>query len=94
VETRHNTQYLEEALRQISERAGLPVLRAQTNAMEQRARAIGSRRLATAGAIAIAALGIGLGVYLARMRGTGIIGAANPLALSREFYASASVKMR
>jgi hypothetical protein len=61
---RHNTELLEKALEHVVRRASIPTLRAEAAAREKAARAIGFRRLATGAAIALAAAGIGLGVYL------------------------------
>ena len=62
---RHNTELLEKAIEHVVRRASIPTLRAEAAAREKAARAIGFRRLATGAAIALAAAGIGLGLYFA-----------------------------
>jgi hypothetical protein len=64
VQVRHNTQLLEQAVDLLVKRSAIPTLEAQAAAQDRIARATGFRRLATGGAIAIAAIGIGIGVSL------------------------------
>ena len=61
---RHNTELLEKAVDLAVKRAAIPTLQAEAAAQQTMARATGLRRLATGGAIALAAVGIGLGVML------------------------------
>jgi hypothetical protein len=61
---RHNTELLEKAVDLAVKRAAIPTLQAEAAAQQTMARAAGMRRLATGGAIAVAAVGIGLGVML------------------------------
>ena len=61
---RHNTELLEKAVDLAVKRAAIPTLQAEAAAQRTMARATGLRRLATGGAIALAAVGIGLGVML------------------------------
>ncbi|WP_131922173.1 PAN/Apple domain-containing protein [Aminobacter aminovorans] len=64
MQVRHNTQLLEQAVNLLVKRSAIPTLEAQAAAQDRIARATGFRRLATGGAIAIAAIGIGIGVSL------------------------------
>lgn len=66
---RHNTAYLEEAVRQIVRRSELPIIQAEAEAARLSARSSSLRRLATAAAIAIIAIGLGLGFYLMNLKG-------------------------
>ena len=50
------------------QRAAIPSKQAEAEAAERRARAVARRRLATGGAIALAAVGIGLGIWLGLWR--------------------------
>ena len=61
---RHNTELLEKAVDLAVKRAAIPTLQAEAAAQRTMTRATGLRRLATGGAIALAAVGIGLGVML------------------------------
>ncbi len=63
-EVRHNTALLEQAVALVVQRASIPIRRAEAEAAERLARAAARRRLATGAAIALAAIGIGLGIYL------------------------------
>jgi hypothetical protein len=65
VEIRHNTSLLEEAIAHIVRRATIPTLKAEAEALNKKSRAQAHRRLATGAAIALAAIGIGFGVYFA-----------------------------
>jgi hypothetical protein len=62
VEVRHNTTLLEQAIALVVQRASIPTRQAEADAAEKLARAVARRRLATGAAIAMAAIGIGLGV--------------------------------
>ena len=64
MEVRHNTTLLEQAVEHVVRRAAIPVIKAEADALHRKSRATSTRRLATGGAIAIAAVGIGLGAYL------------------------------
>jgi len=66
MEVRHNTKLLEEAIALVVERAEIPIRQAVAAAAAIQARAIARRRLATGAAIGIAAVGIGLAVWLVR----------------------------
>jgi hypothetical protein len=68
MEIRHNTALLEQALELVVQRAAIPSKQAEAEAAERRARAVARRRLATGGAIALAAVGIGLGIWLGLWR--------------------------
>ncbi|ESW76763.1 MULTISPECIES: PAN domain-containing protein [unclassified Mesorhizobium] len=61
---RHNTTLLEQAVDLAVKRSAIPTLQAQAAAQEKTARATAFRRMATGGAIAVAAVGIGLGINL------------------------------
>ncbi|ESW90265.1 PAN domain-containing protein [Mesorhizobium sp. C280B] len=61
---RHNTTLLEQAVDLAVKRSAIPTLQAQAAAQEKTARATAFRRMATGGAIAVAAVGIGLGIKL------------------------------
>ncbi|MER9578585.1 PAN domain-containing protein [Mesorhizobium sp. M0027] len=61
---RHNTTLLEQAVDLAVKRSAIPTLQAQAAAQEKTARATAIRRMATGGAIAVAAVGIGLGIKL------------------------------
>ena len=61
---RHNTTLLEQAVDLAVKRSAIPTLQAQAAAQEKTARATAFRRMATGGAIAVAAIGIGLGIKL------------------------------
>lgn len=65
MEVRHNTSLLEKAVEHSVHNASIPSRKAEAAAQQVEARAHGFRRLATGGAIAIAAVGIGFGVWLA-----------------------------
>jgi hypothetical protein len=65
METRHNTTLLEKAIGLVVEQAAIPTRKAEADASFQMARAAGLRRVATGGAVAIAAVGIGLAAWLA-----------------------------
>lgn len=65
METRHNTSLLEKAVEHSVRNASIPSRKAEAAAKEVEARAHALRRLATGGGIALAAIGIGLGVWLA-----------------------------
>jgi hypothetical protein len=67
---RHNTSLLEEAVAHVVRRAAIPLLEAESAASERTARAQGFRRLATGAAIALAALGIGLGTFFGLVPGS------------------------
>jgi hypothetical protein len=64
MDVRHNTALLEQAIALVVQRAAIPFKRAEAEAGEKLAQASARRRLATGAAIAIAAVGIGLGVFL------------------------------
>ena len=64
VEVRHNTALLERAVELVVQRASIPMKQAEAEAAERFAQAAARRRLATGAAIALAAVGIGLGAYL------------------------------
>ena len=66
MEVRHNTTALERALEVIAMRAEAPLLVARAAASDKIRKGVAIRRLATGAAIAIAAIGIGLGIYLSR----------------------------
>jgi hypothetical protein len=61
---RHNTTLLEQAVDLAVKRSAIPTLQAEAAAQEKTARATAFRRMATGGAIAVAAVGIGLGIKL------------------------------
>jgi hypothetical protein len=61
---RHNTKLLEQAIDLQVKRAGIPTLAAEAAAHDKIARANAFRRMMTGGAIAVAAVGIGLGAAL------------------------------
>ncbi|QKC83476.1 hypothetical protein EB232_19330 [Mesorhizobium sp. NZP2077] len=61
---RHNTALLEQAVGLIVKRSAIPTLQAEAAAQEKISRAAALRRIATGGAIAVAAVGIGLGLKL------------------------------
>jgi len=61
---RHNTTLLEQAVDLAVKRSAIPTLQAQAAAQEKTARATAFRRMATGGAIAVAAVGVGLGIKL------------------------------
>jgi hypothetical protein len=65
METRHNTTLLEKAVGLVVDQAAIPTRKAEADASFQMARATGLRRVATGGAVAIAAVGIGLAAWLA-----------------------------
>jgi hypothetical protein len=65
METRHDTSLLEKAVGLVVEQAAIPTKRAEAEASFQVARATGLRRVATGGAVAIGAVGIGLAAWLA-----------------------------
>ncbi len=64
MEVRHNTTLLEQAVEHVVRRAAIPAIHAEAEALHKRARATSFRRLATGGAVALAAVGIGLGMHL------------------------------
>jgi hypothetical protein len=64
VEIRHNTKLLEQAVALVVERAAIPAREAAARVAEKHAQAISKRRLATGIAIAVAAIGVGLGIML------------------------------
>ena len=66
MEVRHNTTALERALEVIAMRAEAPFLVASAAASDKIRRGEAIRRLASGAAIAIAAIGIGLGFYLSK----------------------------
>lgn len=61
---RHNTALLEQAVGLVVKRSAIPTLQAEAAAQEKIAKAAALRRIATGGAIAVAAIGIGLGLKL------------------------------
>ena len=65
MEVRHNTQALEKALEHVVRKASIPFVEAEASANAKTARAQGFRRLATGAALGLAAVGIGLGIWLA-----------------------------
>lgn len=69
MQIRHNTQLLEQAVDLMVKRSAIPTLEAEAAAHEKIARANGFRRMATGGAIAVAAVGIGIGAMLVLGRG-------------------------
>ena len=66
MQVRHNTTLLEQAVDHVVRRASIPLIEAEAAAQEKRYRATAFRRLATGAAIALVAVGIGLGVYLSK----------------------------
>lgn len=69
VQVRHNTQLLEQAIDLQVKRSAIPTLEAEAAAHEKIARANAFRRMATGAAIAVAAVGIGIGAMLVFGRG-------------------------
>lgn len=65
MEVQHNTTLLEKAVEYSVRNASIPARKAEAAARQVEARAQGFRRLATGGAIALAAAGIGFGIWLA-----------------------------
>lgn len=65
MEVRHNTSLLERALEHVVRQASIPSIEAEARAHEKMARAQGFRRMATGAALGLAAVGIGLGLWLA-----------------------------
>lgn len=65
MEVRHNTTLLEKALEHVVRQASIPSIEAEARAHEKMARAQGFRRMATGAALGVAAVGIGLGIWLA-----------------------------
>jgi hypothetical protein len=63
MDVRHNTALLERAIELIVQRASIPFRKAEAEAAERLAQATARRRLATGAAVALAAIGIGLGVF-------------------------------
>lgn len=61
MQVRHNTQLLEQAVDLLVKRSAIPTLEAEAAAQDKIARATAFRRVATGAAIAIAAIGLGLG---------------------------------
>ncbi|MBT1156708.1 hypothetical protein J1C56_14000 [Aminobacter anthyllidis] len=61
---RHNTELLEQAIDLQVKRSAIPTLQAEAAAHETIARANAFRRMATGAAIAVAAIGIGIGTWL------------------------------
>jgi PAN domain len=61
---RHNTKFLEEAIDLQVKRAAIPTLAAEAAAHDKIVRANAFRRMMTGGAVAVAAVGIGLGAAL------------------------------
>lgn len=68
MEIRHNTSLLEKALEHIVRHASIPSIEAEAKAQERVARAQGFKRMATGAALGIAAIGIGIGIWLAYPR--------------------------
>jgi len=68
VQVRHNTSLLEEAIAHVQRVAALPAAEAEAAIRDRSMRASAHRRLATGAAVAIAALGIGLGLHFGLMR--------------------------
>lgn len=66
MQVRHNTTLLEQAVDHVVRRASIPLIEAEAAAQEKRNRATAFRRLATGAAIALVAVGIGLGIYLSK----------------------------
>lgn len=62
---RHNTQLLEQAVAHVVRQAEIPSVRAEAEAFQSRERATGWKRIATGGAIGVAAVGLGWGLALA-----------------------------
>jgi hypothetical protein len=65
MQIRHNTSLLEQAVEHVVQRASIPVLQAQADALERTNRAVAIRRIATGAAVAIVAVGLGFGIKLA-----------------------------
>lgn len=68
MQVRHNTSLLEQAVALAVRQKEIPTLQAQAAAFKARERATGFKRLATGGAIALAAIGLGWGLSLAYPR--------------------------
>ena len=56
MQIRHNTSLLEQAVEHVVQRASIPVLQAQADALERTNRAVAIRRIATGAAVAIIAV--------------------------------------
>ncbi len=65
---RHNTQLLEDAVAHVLRQAAIPSLQAEAAASERLERAAALRRMSIGGAVALAAVGLGLGLFLALQR--------------------------
>lgn len=65
MQVRHNTSLLEQAVEHVVQRASIPVMQAQAEALERTNRAVAIRRIATGAAVAIIAIGLGFGIKLA-----------------------------
>lgn len=79
VEVRHNTSLLEKALEHVVRQASIPTIEAEARAHEKMARAQGFRRMATGAALGVAAVGIGLGIWLAYPPQGNVSEAAHPV---------------
>jgi hypothetical protein len=77
MQVRHNTSLLEQAVEHVVQRASIPVMQAQADALERTNRAVAIRRIATGAAVAIVAVGFGFGIKLALER-DGILLSADP----------------
>lgn len=77
MQVRHNTQLLEQAIDLSVKQSAIPTLAAEAAAYEKIARANAFRRMATGAAIAVAAVGIGIGAMLVLNRGERTAGAAS-----------------
>ncbi|WP_262272296.1 PAN/Apple domain-containing protein [Microvirga yunnanensis] len=65
MQVRHDTSLLEKAIEQVLLRASIPTLQAQAEALEKTNKAVAIRRVATGAAIALVAIGLGLGIKFA-----------------------------
>jgi hypothetical protein len=65
MQVRHDTSLLEKAIEHAVLRASIPTLQAQAEALEKTNRAVAIKRFATGAAIALVAVGLGLGIKFA-----------------------------
>jgi hypothetical protein len=65
MQVRHDTSLLEKAIEQVLLRASIPTLQAQAEALEKTNKAIAIKRIATGAAVALVAVGLGLGIKFA-----------------------------
>ncbi|WP_160310406.1 hypothetical protein [Microvirga vignae] len=89
MQIRHNTSLLEQAVEHVVQRASIPVMQAQADALERTNRAVAIRRIATGAAVAIVAVGLGFGIKLALER-DGILPSAEPSLIGHEQVTEAS----